>query len=139
MEGNNEIFLAGYNALWYQAGPIHKKYSIKFIWGHPFSTFRFQDQFFDPSQIPPCSHMFAFRVPLSFAYVISLILSHFAIVSSYRFTSEIQNFMTHPKKPVSFFVSDSHHFLASQSVHSNLPRKVFSIMVASNFQLFYFS
>ena len=139
MEGNNEIFLAGHDALWYQARPIHKKYSMRFIWGHPFSTSRSQNQFFDPSQIPPCSHMFTFRVPLSFACVISLILPLFAIVSSYCFTSEIQESMTHLKKPVSFFVSDTHHFLASQSVPSSLPRDAFSIMVASNFQLFYFS
>ena len=70
MEGNNDIFLTGDNALGYLAGPMHKKYTMTFIWGHPLSTCRPYDQFFDPSDIPPCAYMYAFRVPSSFAYVI---------------------------------------------------------------------
>ena len=38
MEENN-IFLAGGDALVYLAGPMHKKYSAAFVWGHPFSTY----------------------------------------------------------------------------------------------------
>ena len=37
MEKNN-IFLAGGDALVCLAKPVHKKYSTKFIWGHPFSA-----------------------------------------------------------------------------------------------------
>ena len=37
------------------------------------------------------------------------------------------------------FVSDTHHVLASHSVSSSLPRKVFLLMLASNCQLFYLS
>ena len=40
MEGNNDIFFAGDDALKYLAGPVHKKYSMTFIWGHPFDTCR---------------------------------------------------------------------------------------------------
>ena len=36
---NNDIFLAGGDALVYVAGPMHKKYSTTFVWGHPFSTY----------------------------------------------------------------------------------------------------
>ena len=32
-EGCNDIFLAGDDALGYLAGPMHKKYSMAFIWG----------------------------------------------------------------------------------------------------------
>ena len=39
MEENNDIFLADGDALVYLAGPMHKKYSTEFVWGHPFSTY----------------------------------------------------------------------------------------------------
>ena len=39
MEENNEIFLAGSDALVYLAVPMHKKYSTTLVWGHPFSTY----------------------------------------------------------------------------------------------------
>ena len=39
MEENNNISLAGGDALEYLAGPTHKKYSTAFVWGHPFSTY----------------------------------------------------------------------------------------------------
>ena len=38
IEGNNDIFSAGGDTLGYLAGPMHKKYSMTFIWGHPFSA-----------------------------------------------------------------------------------------------------
>ena len=47
MEENNDIFLAGGDALVYLAVPMHKKYSTKFVWGHPFSTYITYDQFFN--------------------------------------------------------------------------------------------
>ena len=62
MEENNDIFLAGDDALVYLAGPMHKKYSTTFIWGHPFSTYVPYDRFFNPHPRPPCTHMYAFRV-----------------------------------------------------------------------------
>ena len=71
VEGNND-FLAGDHALGHLAGPMHKKYSMTFIWSHPFNTCESYDQFFGPSHILPCMP-FAFRVPLHFAYVISSI------------------------------------------------------------------
>ena len=39
MEENKDVFLAGGDALVYLAGPMHKKYSTAFVWGHPFSTY----------------------------------------------------------------------------------------------------
>ena len=57
MEENNDIFLAGGDALVYLAEAMHKKYSTKFVWGHPLSTYVPYDQFFNPS--PPvhtCTH-----------------------------------------------------------------------------------
>ena len=39
MEENNMIFLAGGDALMHLAGPMHKKYSTSFVWGHPFSAY----------------------------------------------------------------------------------------------------
>ena len=61
MMDENNIFLAGGNALVYLAEPIHKKYSTAFVWGHPFSTYVSHDQFFNPPPPPPppartCTH-----------------------------------------------------------------------------------
>ena len=39
MEEKNGIFVADGDALVYLGGPIHKKYSTTFVWGHPFSTY----------------------------------------------------------------------------------------------------
>ena len=39
MEENNDIFLAGGDALLYMAVPMHQKYSATLVWGHPFSTY----------------------------------------------------------------------------------------------------
>ena len=40
MEENNDIFLAGDDALVYFAGPMHKKeYSTTLVWDHAFSTY----------------------------------------------------------------------------------------------------
>ena len=38
MEKNNDIFLAGGDALAYLAEPMHKKYSTTFVFGDLFST-----------------------------------------------------------------------------------------------------
>ena len=62
MEVNNDTFLAGDDAPGYFARPKHKKYSMIFIWGNPFSMCRSYDQFFDPSNIPSCAHMYPFKV-----------------------------------------------------------------------------
>ena len=57
IEGNNDIFLAGDDALGYLAGPMHKKYSMAFIWGYPLGTSESYDQFFDYLHIHPCAHI----------------------------------------------------------------------------------
>ena len=59
MEENNGIFLAGVETF----GPMQKKYFTTFVWGHPFSVYVCQDQFFNP--LPPCKHMYAFRVTVT--------------------------------------------------------------------------
>ena len=51
MEENNDIFLTGGNALVHLAKPMHKEYSTKFVWGHPFSTYVSFDLFFN-SHLP---------------------------------------------------------------------------------------
>ena len=57
MEENNNIFLAGRDALVYLDKPMHKKYSTKFIWGYLFSTYGSYDQFFNsPSPVRTCTH-----------------------------------------------------------------------------------
>ena len=70
-KGNNDILLAGDDALEYLGEPMHKKYSMTFISDDPFSTCGSYDQFFDPFHIPPYEHMYAFRVLPPFVYVIS--------------------------------------------------------------------
>ena len=47
MEKINGIYLVGGDALAYLAEPMYKKYSTKFAWGHPFSTYVSYDQFFN--------------------------------------------------------------------------------------------
>ena len=54
MEENKDIFLADDDALMYLAVPMHKKYSTKYVWDHPFST--------NISTSPP---LYAFRVTVS--------------------------------------------------------------------------
>ena len=39
MEENNDLFLAGGDALVYFAEPMHKKDSTTIVWGYPFSTY----------------------------------------------------------------------------------------------------
>ena len=39
MEENNDIFLAGDNALVYLAVPMHKKYSTTFAWSQQFRKY----------------------------------------------------------------------------------------------------
>ena len=54
---NIDIFLAGGDALVHLAKPVHKKYSTKFVCGHPFSTYLSYDQFFNsPPPVRPCTH-----------------------------------------------------------------------------------
>ena len=47
MGENNNIFLAADDALVHLAQPMHKKYSKKFIWGHPFSMYLSYVRFFN--------------------------------------------------------------------------------------------
>ena len=88
-----------------------------------------------PPPPPPCTHMYTFRVtPFCVRDFIDLILSSpiltLLVCHNFLILFYLKNF---------FFVSDTHHFLASHSVNSSLPRKIFSLMVASNCQLFYLS
>ena len=54
---NNDIFLVGDDARMYLAKPMHKKYSTKFVWGHPFSTYVSYDRFFNsPLHVHTCIH-----------------------------------------------------------------------------------
>ena len=149
MEENKDIFLASDDALGYLVGPMHKKYSMIFIWVHSFSrcgSYSY-DQFFDPSHLPTphhplCAHMYAFRVPPPFAYVILSIwcpLFPFWLYSFVKVSKRFSNLWLTLSKLYVSFVSDTHHFLVSHSVPSSLPRKAFSLMVASNRQLFYLS
>ena len=39
MEENNDILLAGGDALVYLTRPIHKKYPTTYVWGHLFSAY----------------------------------------------------------------------------------------------------
>ena len=48
MEENNDIFRAGGDALMYLAEPMRKKCFTTFVWGHPFSTYVFYRQVFNP-------------------------------------------------------------------------------------------
>ena len=47
MEENNDIFLAGGDALVYLAEPMHKKCSTTFVRGHPFSKYVSYDRWLD--------------------------------------------------------------------------------------------
>ena len=100
MEGGNNIFVAGVDVLGYLSGPMHKKYSMTFIWGHQLSTRGSYYGFFNLSHIPlgwTCKSIPAFLVCDLFDLITHLPfwLCSFAIVSSYCFTSEIQKFITH--------------------------------------------
>ena len=57
MEENNDIFLAGGDALVYLAEPMYKKYSITFVWGHPFSTYVSFDRFLNPLPLYTAVHI----------------------------------------------------------------------------------
>ena len=59
-----ENFLAGVDALVYLAKPMHKKYSTKLFWGHPFSTYVSYDRLF--TSPPPCTHLYTFLKPPQF-------------------------------------------------------------------------
>ena len=95
----------------------------------------FKNHLVNENYIPPCAQMCAFRVTPSFACAISSpVLTFFVcrtfLVLFYLRNSEISDA---PWVAYKFFlVSNTHHFLASHSVPSSLPRKAFSLMVASN-------
>ena len=63
MMEENDVYLAGGDALVYLAGPIHKNYSTVFVQGHPFSTYVSYDRFFSPP--PPYKYMYVFRVTVT--------------------------------------------------------------------------
>ena len=51
MEGNNDIFLAGSDALVHLAVTVYKRYFTAFVWG--------------PIHLVPWKHMYAFRLIVS--------------------------------------------------------------------------
>ena len=51
MEENNDIFVAGGDALVYLAGTMHTKYFTTFVWGYSFSAYIFYDQSFTPTPV----------------------------------------------------------------------------------------
>ena len=57
MEKNNDIFLAGNDALVYLAEATYKKYSTTFLGGYPFRTYVSYNQFLTPST---CMHLHTF-------------------------------------------------------------------------------
>ena len=134
MEEKNDIVLAGGDALVYLAGPMHKKYYTKFVWGQPFSTYVSYDRFFNPLPLVRiCSHLGV--TPFCVCDFIDLILSspiltlfvcHSFLILLYLRNSRIDD-----------FVSDIHHFLASHSVSSSLPRKAFSLMITVSYFTFH--
>ena len=58
MKENNNIFLAGSNAIVYLTKPVYKGYSTTFVWDHPFNTYVSYDQFFNPCS--PNTHLYTF-------------------------------------------------------------------------------
>ena len=72
MEENNDIFFAGGDALVYLAGPMRKKYSTTFVWGHPLSTYVSYERFFNKPF--PRKHMYAFRVTVTAVGLLQKIL-----------------------------------------------------------------
>ena len=124
MEENNDIFVGGGDALVYLAGPMHKKYSTTFVWGHPFSTYYLMTDFSISPSLPlvrKCTHLE--KPPFCVRDFIDLILSSpiLTLLVCHKFL--ILFFLRNSR--IDVFVSDSHHFLASHSVNSSLPRKGF--------------
>ena len=63
MEENNDIVLAGGDALLYLGEPMHKNYPTTFVWGHSFSTYVSHDRFLNsPPPVRTCTHFW--RLPL---------------------------------------------------------------------------
>ena len=58
MEENNDIFLTGGDALVYLAEPMHKKFSTKFVWRYPFSTYLSYDRSFNLRPLYAPVHIF---------------------------------------------------------------------------------
>ena len=73
MEENNDIFLAGGDAIVYLAGPMHKKNIPQHFFGaiHLVRTYLRTDFSTSP---PPCKHMYAFRVTATVAGLFQKIL-----------------------------------------------------------------
>ena len=63
MEENNDIFLTGGDALVYLAEPMHKKFSTKFVWRYPFSTYLSYDRSFNLRPLYAPVHIFDDPLP----------------------------------------------------------------------------
>ena len=56
-EENNDIFLAGGDALAYLAETVHKRYLTTFVWSYSFSMYVSYDRFLNsPSPVHTCTH-----------------------------------------------------------------------------------
>ena len=113
MEENNDIFLAGDDALVYLAGPMHTKNIPQRLFGtiHLVRTYL----------------MTNFSNPLPLARVLHIQSKPPFVILFYLRNSRINVFVSYT------------HFLASHLVSYSLPRKAFSLMLASNYQSFYLS
>ena len=119
MKENNDIFLAGDNVLGKLARPMRKKYSVTFIWSHPFSTCGSYEQLFYPfptTLVRTCTHLdynrllrmwsygFDTRSPVS---TLIIVCHSFIILFYFRsFMTHLNTFITGVviiKKPVHWF------------------------------------
>ena len=58
IEESSDIFLTGGDALVYLAEPMHKKFSRKFVWRYPFSTYVSYDRSFNLRPLHAPVHIF---------------------------------------------------------------------------------
>ena len=90
------------------------------------------------SPLTTFTHIYAFRVtPFCVCDFIDLIV-YSPILTLLDCNSFLMLFCLRNSRS-DVFVSDTHHFLVAHSVSSSLPQKIFSLMMASNCQLFYLS
>ena len=87
--------------------------------------------FSTPSSSYAYEHIYSNTLLRTWFHRFDTLLSHFDFARLHSFL-----FLYLTNSRTDLFVSDTHHFLASHSVSSSLPRKAFSLMVASNCQLF---
>ena len=114
---NSDIFLAYGGALVYLAEPMHKKYSTRFVWGHPLSIHLMTD-FSTPSLLYTYVHICS-NPPFSYKISsISLIPSSPSL--ALFFCHSFLILFYHRNSRIDVFVSDTQYFLASHSFSGSL-------------------